>query len=300
MPIEPRPSISLDEKKLNIEMEKLSLEQRKFKLEASKASLAAKSYRIDLWSKLAIPVAVFVLAAATYYTNSSNMSDRMVFDADNKKVEFRQKEEELFIKKSESEQNREANKARFIQNNLELITAPAPESEQRLAALANAVLPAIDVHEVLEKAKAIRVSSTPQEVITDKASPLNASSEYLNTGKIFAKSGNFEQALTNFEMATLLNTSDPLAWNYKAYAEMRTDRNDAALKSISTAINLKPVEASAQRIIMLNATKILCSLGRTEDALSYINKSIALSPEMYDLARKDQEFGKRCNFALRK
>ncbi|WP_236537442.1 hypothetical protein, partial [Pseudomonas syringae] len=94
------------------------------------------------------------------------------------------------------------------------------------------------------------------------------------------------------------NTSNPMSWNYQAYAQMRTDRNDEALKSISTAINLKPIDTIAQKIIMINATKILCSLGRVEDALSYINKSLALAPELLKDLRQDKEFKNRCGFLL--
>ncbi|KPX39583.1 Uncharacterized protein ALO68_04316 [Pseudomonas syringae pv. helianthi] len=289
---------SLDEKKLEIELKKLQLEQRKLDLDEQRTSLASKGYRIDLVAKLAIPAAVLVLAAATYYTNTNNNDARMAFDTSRQKMEFMQKQEDLFMKRSDAERNQEENKARFIQNNLELITDHAPEAEQKFTLLAKAVLPGKDVEDVLEKARAIRVGSTSSEIEADKASPLKAAIEYIATGKKFVKAGNFEQALVNFQMANLLNTSNPLAWNYQAYAQMRTDRNDDALKSISTAINLKPTDAGAQKTIMINATKILCSLGRTDDALSYINKSIALAPRLVDDLRKDEEFKNRCGFVL--
>ncbi|MCF5505056.1 hypothetical protein GIV76_20980 [Pseudomonas syringae] len=249
-------------------------------------------------AKLAIPVAVLVLAAATYYTNANNNDARMAFDTSSKKKEFMQKQEDLFMKRSDSERNQEENKARFIQNNLELITDHTPESEQKFVLLTKAVMPARDVDDVLEKARAIRVGSTIREITADKASPLDAAVEYISTGKKFTKVGNFEQALVNFQMANLLNTSNPMSWNYQAYAQMRTDRNDEALKSISTAINLKPIDTIAQKIIMINATKILCSLGRVEDALSYINKSLALAPELLKDLRQDKEFKNRCGFLL--
>lgn len=292
------PTISLDEKKLSIELTKLQLEQRKLRLEETKTSLASKSYRVDLVAKLAIPIAVLVLAAATYQTNSSNNDARMAFEADYKKNEFSQKQEELFMKRGDVERNREENKARFIQDSLKLISDPAPESVQKFTLLARVVLPKEDVDDVLEKAKAFRIGTTPREVEVDKASPLKAAAEYIATGKRFVGSGNYEQALINFDMATLLNTSDALAWNYKAYAEMRTDRNEAALKSISTAVNLQPIEKGAQQTIVINATKILCSLGRSEDARSYINKSIALLPNVVEKLRKDGDFATRCKFTF--
>ncbi|KTB55922.1 hypothetical protein [Pseudomonas syringae] len=290
--------VSLDEKKLDIELKKLQLERRKLDLDEQRTSLAFKGYRIDLVAKLAIPVAVLVLAAATYYTNANNNDARMAFDTSSKKKEFMQKQEDLFMKRSDSERNQEENKARFIQNNLELITDHTPESEQKFVLLTKAVMPARDVDDVLEKARAIRVGSTIREITADKASPLDAAVEYISTGKKFTKVGNFEQALVNFQMANLLNTSNPMSWNYQAYAQMRTDRNDEALKSISTAINLKPIDTIAQKIIMINATKILCSLGRVEDALSYINKSLALAPELLKDLRQDKEFKNRCGFLL--
>ncbi|MCF5663250.1 hypothetical protein, partial [Pseudomonas syringae] len=197
--------VSLDEKKLDIELKKLQLERRKLDLDEQRTSLAFKGYRIDLVAKLAIPVAVLVLAAATYYTNANNNDARMAFDTSSKKKEFMQKQEDLFMKRSDSERNQEENKARFIQNNLELITDHTPESEQKFVLLTKAVMPARDVDDVLEKARAIRVGSTIREITADKASPLDAAVEYISTGKKFTKVENFEQALVNFQMANLLN-----------------------------------------------------------------------------------------------
>lgn len=295
---ETSPATSLDERKLSIEMAKLELEQRKLKLEETKTAVAIKSYRIDLAAKLAIPVAVLILAAATYSTNSSNNDARMVLEVDKQKKDFSQKQEELFIKRSDVERNRMESKARFIQNNQALIFDPAPESVQKVTLLAKAMFSKEDLDDILEKVSAFRIDTPPRQVEADKPSPLKAAAEYIATGKRFTQKGNYAQALVNFEMATLLNTSDAMAWNYKAYAEMRTERNDAALKSISTAINLQPVESGDVQTIVINATKILCSLGRTEDARSYINKSLAIVPQVVEKLRGDRDFATRCNFTF--
>jgi len=106
-----------------------SLEERKLTIEIEKLSLAKQSFYIDLITKLALPAALAAIAWATYTTNTKAVEDRMAFDFNTKRTELRQKEDELFLKKSESERNKESQKTAFIQTQFTRITSSSPDEE---------------------------------------------------------------------------------------------------------------------------------------------------------------------------
>lgn len=272
-----------------------SFEERKLAIEIEKLTLARRSFYTDLLAKIALPAALAAIAWATYATNTKAVEDRMAFDVDAKSTELRQKEDELFLKKSDSARNRDSLKAAFIQTNFALISSPSSDARTHVDTLARAAFSPSDIQDVLAKIEQIR-ESAPRAVEASGTPVAPASDIYKVSGTQFVKVGKFDQALQYFETATLLNPSDAEAWNFKAYTEMRVGNPEAALKSIGTSILLRPNEATLQHKVMLNATKILCSLDRTEDAASYLNKSIAVFPNLSAIAQQDGELQQRCHF----
>lgn len=272
-----------------------SLEERKLAIEIEKLILARRSFYTDLLAKIALPVGLAAIAWATYATNTRAVEDRMAFDVDAKSTELRQKEDELFLKKSDSARNRDSLKAAFIQTNFALISSSSADARRQADALARAVFSPADIPDVLVKIEQIR-ESVPRTAVTSSPTVAPSSQTYKDSGMQFVKFGKFDQALQHFETATLLNPSDAEAWNFKAYTEMRVGNPEAALKSISTSILLRPSDATLQHKVMLNATKILCSLGRMGDAASYLNKSVAVFPSLLAVAQQDGELQQRCHF----
>lgn len=285
-----QPGQTTEEKKLSLESKKLALEKKKYEL-------ARNSYYIDLFAKIALPLALAGLAWATYITNRDAVNDRMTFDINVKQTELRQKEEELFLKKSDAERNKESFKATFIQNNYSLITTPTPGARLQTEALAKATFSQGDLPDVLLKMEQVRESAS-RVITTSPATSSSKSADYKDAGLKFVRENNYTQALQYFETATVLLPSDTEAWNYKAYAQMRTGNLEAALTSIETSIWLRPTDRKLQNFVMLNATKILCSLNRSTDALSYLRKSIAAFPELSSVAQQDQELKQRCSFTF--
>lgn len=272
------------------------LEERKLSIEIEKLALAKKTFYADLLAKIAIPAGLAAIAWATYATNTRAVENRMVFDINSRSTELRHKEDELFLKKSDSAQNRESLKAAFIQTNFALISSPSSDAHRRAEILARAVFSSDDIQDVLIKIAQIRNSALGAP---DPSNPLSTPSaqNYKDSGMQLVKVGKFDLALQHFETATLLNPSDAEAWNFKAYTEMRVGSADTALKSIGTSILLRPTDATLQNKVVLNATKILCSLGRIEDAVSYLNKNVAVLPNLLSVAQKDGELQQRCNLS---
>lgn len=274
-----------------------SLDERKFQLDIEMHQLAKKSYTLDKFSKVALPIVLALLALVTYVSNTRATADRMRFEMGAKQREFKQKEAELFLKKGDSERALDTAKATFIQTNLTLIQSPSTEDQSRLQALVHATFPR-DTDDVMARIEILRAVARRTPSYALNASIEQRPSEYKAQALQLVKTGNFASASEIYKAITLINPSDSDAWNSLAYSEMRLGHFSEALSSVSTSINLQPTDKSLQLKVMTNATKILCSMGRFDDALSYINKSLAVAPDLLKYVEDDGEFRRRCNFSF--
>ncbi|KOP50834.1 hypothetical protein OX88_27475 [Pseudomonas coronafaciens pv. porri] len=116
----------------------------------------------------------------------------------------------------------------------------------------------------------------------------------MSEGRAYVRKGDYESALRNFTIAVEQNPNDPLAWNFKAYSEFRTNQFATALASISHAWKLNPSENKTRRFIAINVTKILCAQGRSSEAATFFNQSTSVVPEIVTDVYGDNEFQSTC------
>ena len=64
-------------------------------------------------------------------------------------------------------------------------------------------------------------------------------------GKDLLDKGNFEEALSFFEQALLLNQNDPELWNYKGVALRSMGRYDEALECFNRSLEIDPRDNTA-------------------------------------------------------
>lgn len=64
-------------------------------------------------------------------------------------------------------------------------------------------------------------------------------------GKDLLDKGNFEEALSFFEQALLLNQNDPELWNYKGVALRSMGRYDEALECFNRSLEIDPRDKTA-------------------------------------------------------
>lgn len=275
---------------MDIEIEKLELERKKF-LQSKHA------HYVDAVYKIFIPLLLVVVSVMTYLFNRETEKTRMDFDMRAKNMELRQKEDEIFLRKNDGIRQLDSLKADFIQKNALLIGSPDPESHTRLRVMAEAIFSKDESDKIMEKISKIEVKFPTTEL--DKRPSLMSApnaSEYKSRGIDYVRKTEFKSALSMFEIASMLNPEDAEAWNYKAYAEFRLKQANKAYSSISNAINLKPSDKRLRVLVALNATKILCLNGRSNDALTYFNDSVAVNEDLYRVAKDDGELKSICNF----
>ncbi len=67
----------------------------------------------------------------------------------------------------------------------------------------------------------------------------------VNNGKDLLDKGNFEEALSFFEQALLLNQNDPELWNYKGVALRSMGRYEEALECFNRSLEIDPRDNTA-------------------------------------------------------
>ena len=67
----------------------------------------------------------------------------------------------------------------------------------------------------------------------------------VKNGRNLIDKGNFEEALSFFEQALLLNQNDPELWNYKGVALRSMGRYDEALECFNRSLEIDPRDNSA-------------------------------------------------------
>ncbi|NHN68206.1 MULTISPECIES: tetratricopeptide repeat protein [Pseudomonas] len=301
------------------------VERDRLQFDLVKLKIESKHNRTVLW--VGAFLSVFGALTPTLLTYFQN-AERLRLDAQKQEDEQKQKADDLNMKRSEIERARDATRTQFLQQHIDLIMSSEPDAQLRLSALVTLILPAeadalnsqiktirngletqrSPQHEngtpTTAKGQALETADTAPPLIISYAAtevadlrPLGESA--LSAGRTSVKRGDFEQALEHFSTAVIQDPRDPLAWNFKAYSEFRTNRLTAALTSIHEAWKLNPTENQTRRWVTINATKILCAQGRSTEAATFFNQSASAVPEIITDVYDDLEFKKTCKFIWR-
>jgi len=67
----------------------------------------------------------------------------------------------------------------------------------------------------------------------------------VKNGRDLIDKGNYEEALSFFEQALLLNQNDPELWNYKGVALRSMGRYDEALECFNRSLEIDPRDKTA-------------------------------------------------------
>lgn len=269
-------------------------EQRKLDIEEEKLRLARKGLRQDTFGKVMMPAVIVVLAAATYFGNT-NMAERQhQLAIDVHKMQLRDKESQLGLRNEDAKAARNQRIQDFVRQEYQRITSDELAVSQGAIAVAYAVFSDEPENTLIRAKISVLLADKQQRMAQQPTARQRADSE-LAVGQRQIVAGNFSLALRHLNTALTLDPSNPSSWNSKAYAQFRMKDGQGALSSISEAISLSPSDARLRRFVIINAAKILCSVGRTEDGLSYLNSGIAAIPNLAGEARKDKELTSTCS-----
>ncbi len=74
---------------------------------------------------------------------------------------------------------------------------------------------------------------------------MNEITNLVKNGRDLIDKGNFEEALSFFEQALLLNQNDPELWNYKGVALRSMGRYEEALECFNRSLEIDPRDNTA-------------------------------------------------------
>jgi len=269
-------------------------EQRKLQIEEEKLMLARKALRQDYFSKILMPLAVVLLAAATFYSNSTMAERQHQLALDVHKMQLLEKEGQLGLRNEDAKAARNERILSFVVQHFTSITSEDSAASEDIIALAATVF-SDEPERTLALGKINALRSARKARVERQPSAKDRADYQLVAGQRLIVANNFQLALEHLDAALILDPFNPSSWNSKAYAQFRMKDGQGALSSISEAISLSPSDARLRRFVIINAAKILCSVGRTEDGLSYLNSGIAAIPSLAGEARKDKELTSTCS-----
>lgn len=275
--------------------ENQSIEEEKLRLEKEKLAYIKRTFWADLVPKLLISGCMAVVAYATFLSNKEHSNRRLEFDINAKTQELHQREQDLGLRRDDAKLARDIRQSTFIVQNYQQIVSQDSGSEDSVVALAHVVFP--DEGEAAAVTAKIRQLRSSASVTSRLSTPATSADAYMAAGTKALVKNELALALQYFDSATTLAPHSAEAWNSKAYVQMRLGDNEAAFTSIATSISRKPESDRLRRNVALNATKILCSLGRFDEAASYLKNNIAVVPGLVDIAPKEPELKTRCNFS---
>jgi len=74
---------------------------------------------------------------------------------------------------------------------------------------------------------------------------MNEISDLKDKGKNFLENGQYEDALSCFEQAIVMNANDPDLWNYKAVVLRSMGRNEEAIECFNKSLKIDPRDKNA-------------------------------------------------------
>lgn len=279
----------------DIEREKLEVERLRLELERERLKLDQRSRWPDLVSKVGIPGTLLLLSAATFWGSYEQAERRSVAENDFKKAELAIQQSNLGLRQSEHAMAKERHTSDFIQAHYKTYIAPDAGARDSVIALVSVTFSdQLEAQGVIRRLDAMRTSM--REVSVDTLTQHEQSRVLLEAGRQSVREGKFGEAVQRLTSHLVLEPGSAWGWNSKAYALLRMNDHTSALHSISQANSLSPTDPLLQRMIAINAAKILCASGRTQDGISYVNTSAAAIPGFTALAKRDTELTSMCGF----
>lgn len=269
-------------------------EQRKLDIEEEKLRLARTGLRQDIFGKVVMPAVIVVLAAATYFGNTDMAKRQHQLAIDMHNMQLRDKESQLGLRNEDAHAARNARISDFVIQEYQRIISDDPAVSQGAIAVAYTVFSDEPENTLIRAKIAVLVADKQQRMAQQPTARQRADIE-LAAGQQQIVAGNFSLALRHLDTALTLDPSNPSSWNSKAYAQFKLADGQGALRSISEAISLSPTNPRLRHMVVINAAKILCSVNRTEDGLSYLKSGIAAMPALADKARKDEQLTTTCS-----
>jgi Flp pilus assembly protein TadD, contains TPR repeats len=278
------------------------LEERKYKLEYEKFLISKNSLRLDLFSKIAIPVSVFVLSYATYVTNNELTSRKIEQDTNSKNMELAIKNKELAVNTEENKRKHNREIGDFAKNNYDAIISNKESDKAKIDFLIKTSIPKDEQPQIIFEIGKLRAEVSKFNASIKEDTHIKDYTTYKEMGKSLLRDGKYEDAISYYKIAVLLNKSDAELLMFLSYAQFKAKQFEDAYLNIGDAIllaNQSEYKDSVKLNMVINATKILCAQKKFEFANTYWQSSVKKFPALIDTVKNDVELVNVCKMNYR-
>ncbi|MGK3125842.1 hypothetical protein ACCY16_17115 [Candidatus Pantoea formicae] len=252
------------------------------------------SRKIEIVISIITTISVVCFGGLNIYYSVTQNEERLKFDKQNAESIMLISQRDLFLKNSDHDLSEKKLNNEFLTLALKECNKNDDSSFERIGLYAKSVFGSSKkVGDMLEEIRKNCPQSSQVEHGAEKER--TSAEEYEKIGLLRIKESKFIEASDAFINATRENPDKPALWNYRAYSQFKSGDYESARNSISSAIRLNSTDVKINRLIAINASKILCAQKRIADGSNYIQQAINITPGLYDLAKNDIELKKLCN-----
>ncbi len=248
---------------------------------------------VEFFSKILMPLAVLAVSIVTLILNFSQTNERITFDQRVSEKNLSLQNNELFLKKLEHDASMKKIELDFYKDAFEQCQKEGPKSLKVIEQYAEVQFPYPENEtEVMKKVRNYCIGLPPQKDINDN--PRNQATDYSNNGAQNIEKKDFVKAANDYISATKNAPKDANLWNQRAYAQYKSKNLDGAMNSISIAIKIGSKNDRLNKIIAINAAKILCARGGLSDGVDYLNQAVKVYPGLFGIIKTDGELIREC------
>ncbi|WP_414849388.1 tetratricopeptide repeat protein [Kosakonia quasisacchari] len=257
---------------------------------------ANKHKKFELLNASITTLGVIIMGGVNIWVTISQNNEKLAFEKQNAESIFSLQKRDLFIKDAEQVLNEKQKELDFLKLGFSECNKDDESSFNRISSYADVLFSSEEKrNNILNKIrkdcsinKNIGTQTKQEEHAYDAQYYKSLAFDYINKNQ-------YKEASQAFINATQIEPDNSSLWNFRAYSEFRSGNYNAAKDSISVAIKIGSQDNKTNKLMSINAAKILCAQGKISDGANYIQQAMNVIPGLYSFAKNDKELIKYCH-----
>lgn len=262
----------------------------------SNANDENKHKSLEILNAFITTLGVIIMGGINIWVTISQNNERLAFEKQNAESIFSLQQRDLFVKDAEQGLTEKQSDVDFLKMSYAECNKNDESSLNRISSYADVLFSSDKKrNDMMSMVRKICSDSKKSNIPKNEQEPIYDVEFYKKNGFEHLKKNEYTKASQAFINATQLDPGNSSLWNYRAYTQFRSHNYDAAKDSISVAIKIGSQDNKTNILMAINASKILCALGKASDGTNYIQQAINVIPGLYSEAKKDDELMRFCH-----
>lgn len=255
-----------------------------------------KHKNLEILNAFITTLGVIIMGTINIWVTISQNNERLAFEKQNAESIFSLQQRDLFIKDAEQGLTEKQSDVDFLKMSYAECNKNDESSLNRISSYADVLFSSDKKRDdMMSMVRKICSESRNTNTAKNEQEPIYGVQFYKKIGFEHLNKKEYTKASQAFINATQLDPENSSLWNYRAYTQFRSHNYNAAKDSISVAIKIGSQDKKTNILMAINASKILCALGKISDGTNYIQQAINVIPGLYPEAKGDDELMKICH-----